>query len=99
MIAKNTWVRIHKIILRPEERAENVPDDTKKVPFEMWDKGFLLAEANLGDEVQVRTASGRIISGNLLEANPAFHHDYGDFVLEILQIGDIIKTTMNGEPQ
>jgi predicted amino acid dehydrogenase len=94
MIAKNTWVRIHQIILPPGKRAETVPEDTRKVPLEMWDKGFLLKDADLGEEVQVRTASGRIVSGTLLEANPAFHHDFGDFVPEILKITEIVKTAM-----
>lgn len=95
MIAKDTWVRIHNVILPPGERAENVPEDTKKVPLEMWDKGFLLENADLGEEVRVRTASGRIVSGTLLEADPAFRHDFGDFVPEILKINEIVQKAMD----
>ena len=38
MVKKGTWVLIHRNILEPEERAPQVPDDTKKVPLEMWIK-------------------------------------------------------------
>ena len=55
MVKKGEWVRIHKIILQPSERAPQVPEDTKKVPLEMWDKGYLQEDANMGDEVKVIT--------------------------------------------
>ncbi|MEL7655211.1 MAG: 2-amino-4-oxopentanoate thiolase subunit OrtA, partial [Bacillota bacterium] len=60
MIKKGEWVRIHKIILQPSERAPQVPEDTKLVPLEMWDKGFLQEDANIGDEVTIETVTGRI---------------------------------------
>ena len=68
------FVRIHNIVLKVGERADNLPEDTKKVPLEMWDKGFLGKEAEIGEEVEV------II-------NPVFRHNYGEFVPELLQIG------------
>lgn len=30
MFEKNTWVRIHSVVLKPEERAGNIPDNTRK---------------------------------------------------------------------
>ncbi|MGO1713197.1 MAG: 2-amino-4-oxopentanoate thiolase subunit OrtA, partial [Senegalia sp. (in: firmicutes)] len=42
MAKKGEWVRIYNVVLEANERAQQVPDDTKKVPLEMWDKGFLL---------------------------------------------------------
>jgi hypothetical protein len=96
MVAKNAWVQIHKILFSSQERAENLPEDTQKVPFEMWDKGFLLEVANLGDEVTIRTITGRIVSGTLVVVNPAYHHDFGDFVPELLEIDTIVKETLSG---
>jgi|SRR5690625_1120458 len=82
------WVRIHKIILSSEERTDNLPKDTKQVPLEMWDKGFLLNEkANIGDEVKIETYIGRKVKGTLIEVNPYWDHDYGKAVPEILYIG------------
>ena len=57
------FVRIHNIVLKVGERADNLPEDTKKVPLEMWDKGFLEKEAEIGEEVEVITITGRKIKG------------------------------------
>lgn len=82
------WVRIHKVVLQAEERAANLPEDTKKVPLEMWDKGFLLnKEARIGDEVEIESYIGRRVKGRLIEVNPYWKHDYGKSVPEILYIG------------
>ncbi|OQY34935.1 MAG: 2-amino-4-ketopentanoate thiolase [Spirochaetaceae bacterium 4572_59] len=93
MIAvKGDWVRIHKIILTSPERATQLPDDTKEVPLEMWDKGFLLnARAREGDEVEIESIIGRNLTGTLLEKNPQFHHSWGSCIPEILQIGRQVR--------
>ncbi|MBA7532160.1 2-amino-4-ketopentanoate thiolase alpha subunit [subsurface metagenome] len=88
MIKKGTWVQIHYNILEIGERAPQVPDDTKKVPLEMWDKGFLIdEEANIGDIVNVETYIGRKIRGRLIEINPSYDHNYGKCIPELLYIG------------
>lgn len=96
MIKKGEWVLIHKNVLEASERAPQVPDDTKNVPLEMWVKGYLQADANVGDEVTVLTRTKRLVSGNLLEANPYYKHDYGKFVPELLQIGDQVREILFG---
>lgn len=85
---KGDWVRIHNIILTPEERASQVPEDTRRVPLEMWSKGLLINdEAKIGDTVTVETYIGRKISGKLIEVNPYFEHDFGKCISELLFIG------------
>lgn len=74
MVKKDEWVRIHKIILNPEQRAPQVPE-TQKVPLEMWDKGYLKEDAELGDEVEILTVTGRTETGTLVEVNPYYKHD------------------------
>lgn len=96
MIKKGEWVRIHKIILSPSERAPQVPDDTKAVPLEMWDKGFLLADSELGDEVEIETVTGRRETGTLIEINPYYDHDYGKFVPELLAIDKQVRGIVFG---
>ena len=86
MVKKGEWVRIHKVILAPVERAPQVPDDTKQVPLEMWDKGFLQADAEIGDSVTIETVTGRTETGELIEVNPYYEHDFGKFVPELLKI-------------
>jgi len=88
MAGKGDWVRIHSVVLRPNERAQTVPDDTKRVPLECWTKGYLLSGAQIGDEVTITTRTGRTVSGTLTEMNPHYEHSFGDFVPELQQAGD-----------
>ncbi len=94
---KGDFVRIHKVILTSDERAPQVPEDTKKVPLELWTKGFLISDANLGDEVTIKTLADREETGTLIEVNQAHDVNYGDFVPEIIQIGVTVKKELFGE--
>lgn len=94
---KGDWVRIYNVVLTPEQRAPQVPDDTKKVPLEMWDKGFLInEEANIGDEVEIETYIGRRIKGKLVEINPYYTHSFGQCVPELLYIGRQLRGILEG---
>ncbi len=96
MIKKGEWVLIHRNVLEPSERAPQVPDDTKKVPLEMWVKGYLQEDANVGDDVTVLTRTKRVAHGKLLEANPYYKHDFGKFVPELLKVGDQVRDILFG---
>jgi hypothetical protein len=94
---KGTWVRVHNIVLTPEQRAPQVPDDTKKVPLEMWVKGNLLNDAaKIGDTVQVETLVGRVVEGTMIEIEPRYVHDYGNYVNEIAYIGKQLRSLLAG---
>ena len=85
---KGQWVKIYNIILNPSERAPTVPEDTKKVPLEMWLNGFLdQDEAKLGEEVRIKTFIGRTVKGTLDEIEPTYDHSFGKPILELLAIG------------
>lgn len=89
---KGDWVRIYNIILESEQRSDNLPEDTKKVPLEMWDKGFLVnEEAKIGDIVTVRTIIDREIQGTLVTIHPFHQVNYGDGVVETLYIGKQLR--------
>ncbi|WP_326907881.1 2-amino-4-oxopentanoate thiolase subunit OrtA [Sedimentibacter sp. MB31-C6] len=96
MIKKGEWVLIHRVVLEPSQRAPQVPDDTKKAPLEMWVKGYLQEDANIGDEVTVLTRTKRIERGSLLEVNPYYKHDFGKFVPELNKISDQVKEILFG---
>ncbi len=82
---RGDWVEIHSIILKPEERATQVPEETKKVPLELRVKGWLDEDgASAGDEVNIQTPIGRRLKGRLLAVNPPFIHDFGRPVPELL---------------
>lgn len=93
---KGDWVQIHNIILKPEERAPQIPDDTKKVPLEMWTKGTILNTAKIGEQVEILTITGRRVKGTLEEINPAYTHSFGCFVPEIIQIDNQLKEMLFG---
>lgn len=85
---KGDLIQIHKIVLEPEKRPDNLPPSTAAVPYECWIKGFLMDEsANMGDAVRVKTFIGREISGVLYQVNPKYNHNFGEAQKEILSIG------------
>lgn len=84
---KGDWVQIHSIVLKPEERTGKIPEDTKEVPLEMWVKGFLNSDSEVGDKVSVITLTGRRVEGELVEVNPRYIHNFGEeYVPELLEI-------------
>lgn len=93
---KGDWVQIHQIVLKPEERAPQVPEDTKKVPLELWVKGIALHDAKAGEIVEIETATGRKVKGELTAVNPRYIHDFGDFVPELLKVDIQLKEILFG---
>jgi len=93
MIAKKgDWVQIHNIVLKPEERTGKLPEETKKVPLELWVKGFLNEDAKIGDIASITTVTGRMDMGILEEINPNFTYGFGnEFIPELLQIDIQVK--------
>ncbi len=86
-IAQGTWVEIQQIVLRPEERATNLPDDTRQTPYVLRVSGFLIDEAELGQTARIRTIIGRELTGELKTINPSYNHSFGTLVPELLTIG------------
>ncbi|MBE3592481.1 MAG: 2-amino-4-ketopentanoate thiolase [Thermoanaerobacter sp.] len=87
MSKKGDWVKIKQVILEPEERAENIPQDTKETPLTMWVKGLLLQDGEIGDTVKIKTFTGRIVEGVLVEVNPRYIHDFGNPIPELIKSG------------
>jgi len=95
-IKKGSWVRVHDIVLAAEQRSANLPEDTKKVPLEMWVKGVLQEDAELGETVRIKTITGREIEAKLLEVNPYYDHDYGSYVPQLQGIGEQLRELLAG---
>lgn len=96
MVKKGEWVRIHSIVLKAAERTGKIPEDTQKCDLEMWTKGWLQEDAEIGDEVTVETAVGRLEKGTLLEVGPYYTHSYGKFVPEIVKIDKQLRDIIFG---
>ncbi|GAA0114455.1 2-amino-4-oxopentanoate thiolase subunit OrtA [Clostridium senegalense] len=91
MIKKGSYVEISKIVLTSEDRAKNIPEDTKSTPLKMWVRGHVLMDCNIGDEVEIETIIGRKIRGVLVEENPNYNHSFGKHISEIDYIGKQAK--------
>lgn len=90
-------VKIHQIILEPDQRPDTLPACTKAVPYEGWIKGFLMDErANIGNQVRIETFIGREISGTLYEVNPVYDHNFGIAQKELLLIGKEARNRLSG---
>ena len=87
LIAKGTWVEIERVLLKPEERAANLPEDTARTPYVLRLSGFLQEDAELGSEVTVRSLIGHDHAGLLRVVNPSYSHSFGATVPELLTIG------------
>lgn len=97
MAKRGDWVRIHAVVLKAEERTAKLPEDTQKCDLQQWTKGTLQDEtAEIGDEVTVETAVGRLVKGTLLEVGPYYTHSYGKFVPEIIEIDKQLREIMFG---
>ena len=99
LIGKGAWVEIHSIVLPAGERAPQVPEDTQQVPLEMRVKGFLVESASLGDEVEIVTTVDRHLRGTLIEANPAYTHQFGSPIPELSTIGGEVRAILRARGQ
>jgi len=93
---KGQWVQVHDIVLQPAERAPQVPDDTKKVPLELWVKGYLNADAEVGKTCEITTVTGRVVKGELAEIEPSYTHDFGKYVPELDIVRNQVKKVSEG---
>ena len=97
MAKRGDWVRIHAIVLKAAERTAKIPEDTQRCDLQQWTKGFLQEEAaEVGDEVTVKTAVGRLVKGTLIEEGHYYTHSYGKFVPEIIDIDKQLREIMFG---
>lgn len=90
-IPAGTWVEIHRVLLAPEDRAPQIPQDTRRVPLEMRVKGFLRAPARVGEQARIETRTGRPLQGTLVAVNPPYAHGFGPPVPELTVIGGEVR--------
>ncbi|WP_125154369.1 2-amino-4-oxopentanoate thiolase subunit OrtA [Clostridium rectalis] len=83
MIKKGTWVEIEEVVLTPEHRAKNIPEETKSTPLKCWVRGNCLSDCEIGSEVQVETIVGRVVRGKVVEVEPGYYHSFGKYIKEM----------------
>lgn len=86
-VARGTWVEIEATVLQPAQRAPGLPEDTARTPYVLRLSGFLEEDAEVGQEVRVKSLIGRSHRGVLRLVNPGYDHSFGATVPELLHIG------------
>ncbi len=83
------------MLLEPAERSSNLPEDTAAQPLRVWLKGFVRAEASIGDEVDIETMTGRVVRGTLTEVNPGYSHTFGRPAAELTAVGRDLRARVD----
>ena len=96
-VSAGSWVEIHKVILPAGERAPQVPEDTQQVPLELRVKGFLVEDAETGEEAEIKTFTGRKHKGVLKDSDPSYDHKFGKPIEELLKVGPQIRDILRNE--
>ncbi len=94
VIARGSWVEIHRIVLAAGARAPQVPSDTQQCPLELRVKGVLVDPARIGEQAEIVTAAGRRLYGTLVEVAPAYSHGFGRPIPELIGIGAEVRAIL-----
>ena len=86
------YVQIVKTLVEAKDRNSRIPEETKSNPFTFLVKGIIMDDSS--KEVLIQTATGREETGLIFHENPAFNHDFGHFVPEIISLRNIILDEM-----
>jgi hypothetical protein len=92
--AAGDWAEVTLRVLEPEARAPGLPPETASTPLVARIKGFLEADAALGERVAVRTLAGRRVEGELLRLTPAPGHSFGEPQPELLAVGPELRARL-----
>ncbi|MBU4556357.1 MAG: 2-amino-4-ketopentanoate thiolase [Actinobacteria bacterium] len=92
--ASGEWVEVERVLLEPADRSPNLPPETASQPMLVWVTGFASAEADRGDEVEIETMTGRLVTGRLSAINPGYYHTFGDPVPELVAVGRDLRAQL-----
>jgi len=87
-IPKGTWVEVERTLLGTPGRIPGHPVESPDGPaYTVRVSGFLLEDADLGQQVRIRTILGKLYSGKLRIQSPSYGHSFGHTVPELLKAG------------
>jgi hypothetical protein len=87
-IPKGTWVEVERTLVGTGRRASFQPADPSKAPaYTVRVSGFLLEDAELGQQVRIRTILGKVHLGKLRIQSPSYGHSFGHTVPELVKVG------------
>jgi hypothetical protein len=87
-IPEGTWVEVERTLLNSNRRLPANPfDPIKASAHTVRVSGFLLEAAELGQQVRIRTITGKVHVGKLRIQSPSYGHSFGHTVPELLRPG------------
>ncbi len=89
--AAGDWVEVTAVLVEPAERASGLPEETAEKPLVMWVKGFARSEALLGENLEIETMTGRVVTGALSAVNPGYTHAFGRPAPELVRVGGDLR--------
>jgi hypothetical protein len=81
------WVEVESVLLDSAGRSANLPPETAEKPLIVWVSGFALAEAGMGEQLEIETMTGRSVTGRLSAINPGYFHTFGNPIPELVTVG------------
>jgi len=85
-IPKGTWVEVERTLVSADRRLPVRTLDPAKLPSYMVRvSGFLLEDADLGQQVRIRTITGKVHIGKLRIQSPSYGHSFGHTVPELMR--------------
>lgn len=86
IVTKGTWVEVERVVTRPGERIGVLGRDPRAAQV-VRVAGFLLEDAELGQQVRVRTIVGNEHTGKLRIENPGYGHSFCHTFPDLPHIG------------
>ncbi len=96
MAEQGAWVEVRRVVLEPEQRASQLPRDTASLQYVARICGFLTRDAELGEEVEIETVTGRRLRGALVAIDPPYEHGFGAPIPELIPIGNELRLLLSG---
>jgi hypothetical protein len=85
-IPKGTWVEVERTLVSADRRLPvRTLDPTKFPSYMVRVSGFLLEDAELGQQVRIRTINGKVHMGKLRIQSPSYGHSFGHTVPELMR--------------
>jgi hypothetical protein len=87
-IQKGTWVEVERPLPSEGRRLlDRGPGPAKQAVETLRIAGFLLEDAELGQQVRVRTVTGKVFQGKLRIQSPGYGASFSHAVPELLKYG------------
>lgn len=88
------WVEVERVLLEPADRAPGLPEATAITPLRMWIKGFARDAADVGEDVEIETMTGRLVAGRLSAIAPGYTHTFGTPPRELSAVGRDLRARL-----